>query len=181
MIALTGYSNTAGTFSINGPTEYTQTNNSLTLINLTILTSATYSTDLITDTGTYTNNSLAEQTNNQIDIDLTCSVDGSTSIVYELVSYDGQSVPDWISLDSANFRLIGTTSDIEADTQYIFAINATANGTTYQKVINLTVSTKCGVSYIEYPRSNRCHKREVSKAIDYLIASLITLILLTIF
>ena len=181
MIALTGYSNASGSFSISGPTSYTQTNNTLTLINLTQSVNATYSTDLISDTTTYTNSSLVEQTYYQIDVDLTCSIDGSTSIIYELVSYNGSSVPDWITLDSANFRLTGTTSNIDVNTQYTFAINATANGTTYQKVISLTVSTKCAVGYIEYPHSNRCHNREVSKTIYYLIALLITLILITIF
>ena len=176
-----GYTYNPYNLTVVGPTTYDQTNITLSTTNITSSTNATYSTDLISDTTTYTNSSLIEQTYYQIDVDLTCSIGGSTSITYELVSYNGSSVPDWITLDSTNFRLTGTTSNIDVNTQYTFAINATANGTTYQKVISLTVSTKCAVGYIEYPHSNRCHNREVSKTIYYLIALLITLILITIF
>ena len=169
-----GYTYNSYSLTITGPNSYTQTNLSLSTTSITSSTSATYSTDLITDTTTYTNSSLDEETYYQIDIDLTCSIDGSTSITYELVSYDGNTVPDWITLDSTNFQLTGTTSDIDEDTQYVFAINATANGTTYQKVIDLTVtanltvetnttgstnttteSTGCDVGYIEYAHSDK--------------------------
>ena len=153
-----GYTYNPYSLTIVGPNTYTQTDISLSTTSITASTSATYSSDLVTNTITYTNSSLDEQTYYQIDVDLSCSINGSTSITYELVSYNGNSVPDWITLDSANFRLTGTTSDIDANTQYIFAINATADGTTYQKVIDLTVvanSTGCDVGYIEYPNSDK--------------------------
>ena len=169
-----GFTYNPSSLPASGPNSHTQTNLSLTTTSLTSSASATNSTDLVTNTMTYTNSSLNEGTYYQIDVDLTCSINGSTSITYELVSYNGSSVPNWITLDSTNFQLTGTTSDIDANTQYIFAINATANGATYQKVIDLTVaanltnstdttnttnttteSTGCGVGYIEYAHSNK--------------------------
>ena len=150
-----GYTYNPYNLTILGPSTYTQTNLSLSKTSIISSTNATYSTDLITNTTTYTNNSLIEQTYYQIDVGLTCSIDGSTAITYELVPYNGNSVPDWITFNSTSLRFTGTTSDIDEETLYIFAINATANGTTYQKVFNLTVSTKCNVGYIEYPHSQR--------------------------
>ena len=147
MISLeSGFTYNPSSLAASGPNSHTQTNLSLTTTSLTSSASATNSTDLVTNTMTYTNSSLNEGTYYQIDVDLTCSINGSTSITYELVSYNGSSVPNWITLDSTNFQLTGTTSDIDEDTQYVFAINATANGTTYQKVIDLTVTANLTVA-----------------------------------
>ena len=70
------------------------------------------------------------------------------------MSYNGQAVPEWISLDDQNSKLKGTTADIDVNSEYVFAINATADGTTYQKVITLGVATTCPVGYIEYPKTD---------------------------
>lgn len=159
-----------------GPTSYTQRNISLSTSTLTpTATTKSYSSDIVSNTTAYTNTSLIEETYYEMDVNITCSLNGDTSITYELVSYNGSTVPSWISLDDANSKLTGTTEDIEADTQYMFALNATANGTTYQKVITLEVSyvpvvtppvvtppvvtppvtpTGCPNGYMDYPHTD---------------------------
>ena len=73
---------------------------------------------------------LQSSTYYEIDIYLTCSVSGSTSITYDLTSDDNGTVPDWIALDTSDRKLKFTTPQLNADTNFTFSVEATVSGDT---------------------------------------------------
>ena len=73
-------------------------------------------------------------------VSLTWSTAGSTSITYSLVSYNGQSLPSWVTLDSTNQQLNFKTPWSTSSTTYQFAIEASVSGNSIQTPINLVVS-----------------------------------------
>ena len=73
-------------------------------------------------------------------ISLTWSTDGSTSIIYSLVSYNGQTLPSWVTLDSSNQLLNFTTPVVSTATTYQFAVQATISGSNYQTPVTLSVN-----------------------------------------
>ena len=85
--------------------------------------------------------SLIENNNLIVTPDLTCSPSGVTSIAYSLASYNGATVPSWISINSSSGQLTVTAPYVDSDTEYDFYINSSITGvsTVYQKIIKLTV------------------------------------------
>ena len=69
---------------------------------------------------------------------LTCSYSGSTAITYSIANYLTQA-PSWISIDPASGKLSILAPNVAADTTYSFYINSAASGTTFQKLISVTV------------------------------------------
>ena len=83
---------------------------------------------------------LASSTTYSKSISLTWSTDGSTSITYSLVSYNGQTLPSWVTLDSSNQLLNFTTPVVSTATTYQFAVQATISGSNYQTPVTLSVN-----------------------------------------
>ena len=85
--------------------------------------------------------SLIENNNLIVTPDLTCSPSGVTSIAYSLGSYNGATVPSWVSINSSSGQLTVTAPYVDSDTEYDFYINSSITGvsTVYQKIIKLTV------------------------------------------
>ena len=73
---------------------------------------------------------LQSSTYYEIDIYLTCSVSGSTSITYELTSDDNGTVPSWVTLDTSDRKLKFTTPELNADTNFTFLVEAITDGDT---------------------------------------------------
>ena len=131
-----GYTYTRITMTIIGPTSYTQSNISLSSTKLSVSEQVSSSNNLIVNTVQYTNN-LTEKSDFKLSLNLTWIIRNTTQIAYSLVPYDGHDVPEWVKLDTDDFCIYGTTEDIDVDTIYKFAVNATVNYVTYQKVIML--------------------------------------------
>ena len=89
---------------------------------------------------------LAGNTYTELNPSLTCSSSGSTSISYSIASYNGASVPSWISIDSTGILKI-TNPDVNSATDYSFYINSQISGSSYlvQKLITIRVN-KCSAS-----------------------------------
>ena len=72
----------------------------------------------------------------EIDLYLTCSVSGSTTIGYALTSDDNGTVPSWITLDTSDRKLKFTTPELDADTNFTFSVEAVVSGDTNTYVNN---------------------------------------------
>ena len=76
----------------------------------------------------YGNTSYIRQLQNstyyEIDIYLTCSVAGSTTITYALTMDDNGTVPSWITLETSDRKLRFTTPELDADTNFTFSIES---------------------------------------------------------
>ena len=73
---------------------------------------------------------LQSSTYYEIDIYLTCSVAGNTTITYDLTSDDNGTVPSWITLDTSDRKLKFTTPELDADSNFTFSVEATVSGDT---------------------------------------------------
>ena len=75
---------------------------------------------------------------------LSCSFSGSTSIVYSLSSYNGGTIPSFVSIDSATGILSISAPSVLSSTIYSFYVDSTISGISgvFHKIINLTVN-KC--------------------------------------
>ena len=84
---------------------------------------------------------LQSSTYYEIDIYLTCSVSGSTTITYDLISNGNETIPSWVTLDTSDRKLKFTTPELDADTNFTFSVGATVNGetNTYINTYNLEV------------------------------------------
>ena len=91
--------------------------------------------------------SVSESTNSTQTPNLSCSFSGSTSIIYNLSSYNGAIIPSFVSIDSATGVLTIAAPSVSSSTSYSFYITSTISGMSspVQKIINLTIK-KCTAS-----------------------------------
>ena len=83
---------------------------------------------------------LSSKTSYTKSVSLTWSTAGTTSISYSLISYNGQTLPSWVSLDTSNQQIKFTTPWVTTNTTYQFAVQATISGTNTQTPVSLTVT-----------------------------------------
>ena len=83
---------------------------------------------------------LSSKTSYTKSVSLTWSTASTTSISYNLVSYNGQTLPSWVSLDISNQQIKFTTPWVTTSTTYQFAVQATISGTNTQTPVSLTVT-----------------------------------------
>ena len=105
-------------------------------------TSRTFTSDISLWLDEVTSDSLYQQIYYEIDVELSCIIStGTQTLKYSLASYNGSTVPDWVTLDSSNSKLTFTTPNVSTDTTYTFSIDSTIVETseTYQKPVSLTV------------------------------------------
>jgi hypothetical protein len=57
-------------------------------------------------------------------VSLTCSTGGNLDISYSMVQSGSNLIPSWISLDTENSLLVGTTPNLKEDTTFTFYIKA---------------------------------------------------------
>jgi hypothetical protein len=80
----------------------------------------------------------------RVDFEFSLSVTWSTageSVTHVLSSYNGNSIPEWVSINSSTGALFGTSPSVVSDSSYQFAVSTTSpefNGI-IQKVITITV------------------------------------------
>ena len=105
-----------------------------------VISGTTYSSDINFQTNDLTiyvaeNNILTVYPN------LPCSISGSTSISYSLASYNGASIPSWISIDSISGILTISAPDVTTDSSNYFYVNTlvSSGSSTLTKLIKLTV------------------------------------------
>ena len=91
--------------------------------------------------------SVSESTTSTQTPNLSCSFSGSTSITYNLSSYNGAIIPSFVSIDSTTGVLTIAAPSVSSSTSYSFYINSTISGISgpIEKIINLTVK-KCTAS-----------------------------------
>ena len=79
--------------------------------------------------------------------DLTCSLSGSTTILYSINNYMSSIAPSWISINSDTGELTITPPTVNSNTEYYFYVNSEISGISdpVQKLIKLTVQG-CHVS-----------------------------------
>lgn len=84
------------------------------------------------------------------DLNLTCST-GSSTITYTLANYKTQSVPSWVSIDSATGVMNVTAPKVLQDVEYIFKIVSVVNSSTieYSELMHLTIVSTCSVQYCD--------------------------------
>ena len=72
--------------------------------------------------------------------DLSCSISGTTSIIFSISNYI-TSIPSWISIDSTSGVLNITAPEVNFDTEYDFYINSLISGVSNPvlKLIKLTI------------------------------------------
>ena len=105
-------------------------------------TSRTFTSEISLWLDEVTSDSLYQQIYYEIDVELSCIIStGTQTSQYSLASYNGSTVPDWVTLDSSNSKLTFTTPNVSVDTTYTFSIDSTIVETseTYQKPVSLTV------------------------------------------
>ena len=135
----------------------------------------------------------------ELDINLTWSVSGSTEVYYSLTSNNGNTVPDWVSLNLLTSKLILNTPKLTKETNYTFdaSLTLTGDANVFQKHILLQVLywwevehwescqlsqydkwQKCESGYIVYSDFKLCSISQVSNEVDGMstatIAALIT-------
>ena len=88
--------------------------------------------------------SVTESTTSTQIPNLSCSFSGSTSITYNLSSYNGAIIPSFVSIDSTTGVLTIVAPNVSSSTTYSFYITSTISGMSspVQKIINLTIN-KC--------------------------------------
>ena len=79
---------------------------SLTLMNFNLVTYSLQGEDLSLNWNSISSLSLLPNTTISLSIDLSCSVSGTSSIVYSLEASAGSSVPSWVTFDAANRKLL---------------------------------------------------------------------------
>ena len=74
--------------------------------------------------------------------DLTCSTTGSTSISYSLASYNGNTIPSWVTINSSTGQLSITTPSPSTNTDYSFYISSTISGVSsaVNKIMTISIS-----------------------------------------
>ena len=74
--------------------------------------------------------------------DLTCSTTGSTSITYSLASYNGNTIPSWVTINSSTGQLSITTPSPSTNTDYSFYISSTISGVSsvVNKLMTISIS-----------------------------------------
>ena len=72
--------------------------------------------------------SLAEGWSQTLSINITCSINGSTSLEYTIEDYENYTAPTWISLDSQNNQFNYTTPEVTQNTDYYFTIKTNEAG-----------------------------------------------------
>ena len=108
-----------------------------------LIFSATSDAYLQTNTQAF---SVTESTTSTQTPNLSCSFSGSTSITYNLGSYNGAIIPSFVSINSATGILTIAAPSVSSSTIYSFYIDSTISGVSSPalKIINLTVK-KCTV------------------------------------
>ena len=99
----------------------------------------TFSSDFVFYLDDYVNLNVAEKSSLTLAIDLPCSISGSSSITYILVSIGTESVPSWVQLNSFSPNLLLSTPDVSRNTNFTFGIQSTVNSYKYIKSIKLQV------------------------------------------
>ena len=77
---------------------------------------------------------LAGDTYTELSPTLTCSSSGTTSIAYSIGSYNGASVPSWISIDASGTLKI-TNPSVTSATDYSFYVNSQISGSSYRDLL----------------------------------------------
>lgn len=82
-----------------------------------------------------------------ISIVLTCSAAEANPLTFGIGSYNGGSVPTWVSIDSANEKLKVNNADSSQNQNFQFYVNAYFGNEAFSKLIDLTFypSAKCSV------------------------------------
>ena len=85
--------------------------------------------------------SMNENTILNITPDLSCSVSGSTSLSFSIASYNGETIPSFVSIDVTSGLLSISSLEVTADTVYHFYVNTLNSTATFpaHKLIELTV------------------------------------------
>ena len=99
----------------------------------------TFSSDFVFYLDDYVNLNVAEKSSLTLAIDLPCSISGSSSITYILVSIGPESVPSWVQLSSFSPNLLLSTPDVSGNTNFTFGVQSTVNNYKYIKSIKLQV------------------------------------------
>ena len=91
--------------------------------------------------------SVSESTNSTQTPNISCSYSGSTSIAYSLSSYNGATIPSFVSIDSATGVLTVSASSVSSSTNNSFYIDSTISGLSgpVRSIVNLAVK-KCTAS-----------------------------------
>ena len=97
------------------------------------------------DISYYTNSQTyiyGKNANVQVIPDLTCSTSGGTSITYSLTSYNGNTIPAWVTINSSTGQLSIATPSPSTNTDYSFYISSTISGvsSTVNKIMTISVS-----------------------------------------
>ena len=82
------------------------TASSLTLMSFNLEIYSLQGEDISVNWNSISSMSLLPNTTTSLDIDLSCSVSGASSIVYSLGASSSSSVPSWVTLDAANRKLL---------------------------------------------------------------------------
>ena len=99
----------------------------------------TFSSDFVFYLDDYVNLNVAEKSTLTLAIDLPCSISGSSSITYILVSIGTESVPNWVQLSSFSPNLLLSTPDVSRNTNFTFGVQSTVNNYKYVKSIKLQI------------------------------------------
>ena len=113
------------------------------VMTFTVDTSSFYypdATTYTTDISFWLNTLYYTQSDKTVNIPLTWSVSGSTSISYSIQQYSTYELPSWVSLDSTNMILTINAPTISATTIYGLKIVSTINSKSYPKIIYITVA-----------------------------------------
>ena len=121
-------------------TLYPITLSSLTVDSTSALLDSATTSDVLYYMTAVTFSGLSSSTIYSKSISLTCSTSGSTSITYSLVAYNGQTLPAWVTLDSANQLLSFTTPTVSSTTVYQFAVQATISASNIITPVYLSVN-----------------------------------------
>ena len=119
---------------------YSIASTSLTVDSVSALIDSTVISDVLYYMTAVTYSGLISSTSYSKSISLTWSVAGTTTIAYSLVSYNGQSLPAWVTLDFTNQQLSFTTPSVSSTTVFQFAIQATINGSKILTPIYISVN-----------------------------------------
>ena len=90
---------------------------------------------------------IVEKYNISVTPDLPCSTSGSTSIVFSIANYNGETAPSWVTINSASGVLLLSAPSVSSNTDFQFYIDSTITGvaSVIHKVVKVSV-VKCAVA-----------------------------------
>ena len=99
--------------------------------------------DVVERLDAQTFNSLGIQSAFDLPVELTCSSAGGTAITYSISQYLAETIPVWVTLDSVNSKITGTTPALTTTTTYNFYIDANSAGWGSPKQKRITLVVNC--------------------------------------